>query len=210
MEQLNARSDVTVFALGGASWPRVGSDGNWVPTFIDAGLDVRPLRPANCGLHLNWSGVFAERYAGVPLKNARVSVGTTTARGDIMVTERGLESGPIYMVAADARDLIERDGSCILTVDLHPDLTVDAVIDRLTTRRPKDSVSTFLRRTLGLAPVAVALLREATGNDLPSDSQQLAQLIKAVPLTIVSVATLARLPAAGVVQYGRLGSPWRT
>lgn len=199
------RSDVTVFALGGASWPRVGSDGSWVPTFIAAGLDVRPLRPANCAVHVAWSRVFAEQYAGVPLKNTLVTTGATTARGDITVTERGLESGPIYMVSSDVRYAIERDGTCILTVDLHPDLTVDAVAGRLSNRRPKDSVTNFLRRSLGLAPVAVALLREATGNDLPTAPQELAQLIKAVPLTITSVASLERaISTAGGLSFDEL------
>jgi len=204
---LDVRGDVTVFALGGASWPRVGSDGGWVPHFVAAGLDVRPLRPANCGVHLDWSRVFAEQYAGMPLKNTRVSVGARVARGDIMVTDRGLESGPIYMVSSEVRDTIERHGTCTLVVDLHPDLTVDAVADRLSGRRPKDSANTSLRRSLGLAPVAVALLREATGNALPSEPSQLALLIKAVPLAVQSVAPIERaISTAGGVSFGELDS----
>lgn len=199
------RSDVTVFALGGASWPRVGSDGSWVPAFIAAGLDVRPLRPANCGLHLNWSKLFAERYAGVPLKNARISVGATMARGDITVTDSGLESGPIYVVSSAVRDAIERDGVCTAFVDLHPDLTVDAVATRLSGRRPKDSASSLLRRSLGLAPVAVALLREATGNAIPREPNQLALLIKAVPLAVLSVAPIGRsISTAGGLSFDEL------
>ena len=204
---LDVRSDATVFALGGASWPRVGSDGGWVPHFVAAGLDVRPLRPANCGVHLNWSHAFAGRYAGAPLKNTCVSIGATTARGDITVTGRGLESGPIYMVSSVVRDTIDRDGTCTLVIDLHPDLTVDTVATRLSTRRPKDSASTFLRRSLGLAPVAVALLREATGGALPSDPRQLALLVKAVPLTVQSVASIERaISSAGGVSFDEFDS----
>ena len=204
---VDTRSDVTVVALGGASWPRVGSDGSWVPDFVAAGLDVRALRPANCGVHLNWSRVFAERYAGAPLKNTRVSIGATMARGDIMVTDRGLESGPIYTVSSEVRDAIDRDGTCTLVVDLHPDLTVDAVADRLSSRRPKDSATTSLRRSVGLSPVAVALLREATGNALPSEARQLAQLIKAVPLAVQSVAPLERaISTAGGLSFDELDS----
>ena len=188
----NVRGDVTVFALGGASWPRVGADGGWAAVFAAAGLDVRSLRPANCGLHVNWSQVFAGRYTGVPVKNTRVSVGTTTERGDIMITDRGLESGPIYMVSSVVRDAIDREGRCTILIDLHPDLTVDTIAARLSGRRTKDSVTNSLRRSLGLSPVAIALLREATGNDLPSDGVALAQLIKAVPLTIESVAPIER------------------
>ncbi len=198
-------SNVTVVALGGASWPRVGSDGGWVPHFVAAGIDVRALRPANCGVHINWSPVFAERYAGAPLKNARVSIGSTTARGDITVTDRGLESGPVYMVSSEVRHAIDRDGTCALFVDLHPDLTVEAVTDRLSSRRSKDSATTFLRRSLGLTPVAIALLREATGNALPVEPRELALLVKAVPLSVHAVATLERaISTAGGVSFDEL------
>ena len=204
---IEIRSATTVIALGGGSWPRVGSDARWVPHFATAGVDVHALRPANCGVHINWSPVFAQQYAGVPLKNTHVSIGDAHARGDIMVTDRGLESGPIYTVSSAVRDLVDRESSCTLVVDLHPDLSVDAVTDRLLRRRPKDSVPTFLRRALGLSPVAVALLREATANALPSDPRQLAQLIKAVPLTVQSVAPIARaISTAGGVSFDELDS----
>lgn len=198
-------SDVTVFALGGASWPRVGSDGSWAAIFAAAGLDVSALKPTNCGLHVNWSPTFAERFAGVPVKNTRVSVGETSARGDLMITDRGLESGPIYMVSSVARDAIDHSGRCTLFLDLHPDLTAGAIAARLSSRRTKDSATNFLRRSLGLSPVAIALLREATGNELPIDSMQFASLIKAVPLTIESVAPLARaISTAGGLAFHEL------
>ena len=197
--------DVTVFALGGASWPRVGSDGSWAALFTAAGLDVNALKPANCGLHVNWSPTFVERFVGVPVKNTRVSVGEASARGDVMITDRGLESGPIYMVSSVVRDAVERDGQCAILIDLHPDLSAEAIVARLSSRRTKDSATNFLRRTLGLSPVAIALLREATRNELPSDSLQLAELIKAIPLTIKSVAPLGRaISTAGGLKFHEL------
>ena len=200
-----ASGDVTIFALGGASWPRVGSDGTWAAIFTAAGLDVSALKPANCGLHVNWSPTFVERFAGVPVKNTRVSVGEASARGDVMITDRGLESGPIYMVSSAVRDAVERYGRCTILIDLHPDHTADAIAARLSSRRTKDSATNFLRRSLGLSPVAIALLREATGNELPSDRIQLAELIKAVPLTVESVAPLARaISTAGGLSFHEL------
>ena len=202
---ITTHTDATIFALGGASWPRVGSDGTWAHLFTTAGIDIRPLRPANCGVHVQWSQLFAEQYAGIPLKNVRVSVGLATSRGDLTITERGLESGPIYMVAATARDAIDRNGTCTLLVDLHPDLTVDAVVARLSNKRPKDSVSTFLRRSAGLSPVAVALLREATANNIPADTRRLAELIKAVPLKVESIAPIGRaISTAGGLSFDDL------
>jgi uncharacterized flavoprotein (TIGR03862 family) len=188
---VQTRADVSVFALGGASWPRVGSDGGWVAPFLRAGLDVRPLRPANCGLHVAWTPQFGQ-YAGVPLKNVRLTVGDSSARGDAMVTDVGLESGPVYLVSSAARDAIERDGECTLTVDLHPDLSSESIEDRLASRRTKDSASNALRRSLNLSPVAIALLREATGNELPNTPGQLAGLIKALPLRVYATSPLAR------------------
>lgn len=147
-------SDVTVLALGGASWPRVGSDGGWVAEFRRAGVEVNELRAANCGIRVDWTGLFADRFAGLPLKNVAVAVAGRSVRGDGMVTRGGIEGGPVYAHSTAIRDAIDRDGRCAITVDLHPDLTVAALSDRLERRRPKDSLATSLRRTIGLAPVA--------------------------------------------------------
>jgi uncharacterized flavoprotein (TIGR03862 family) len=190
---LEAPADVTVFALGGASWPRVGSDGGWVEPFGAAGLDVRTPRPSNCAVDLDWTEHFRSRFAGAPLKNVALRVsGGTAVRGDATVTATGLESGPVYALTAEIRAELDTQGSCRLTVDLHPDLDVAAVAVRLRSRRPKDSTATALRRALGLSPIAVALLREATANSLPTDAAELAALVKAVPLTVRALAGLER------------------
>jgi uncharacterized flavoprotein (TIGR03862 family) len=185
-----------VLALGGASWPRVGSDGSWVALLHAAGVEVRPLRPANSGFDVAWSPAFAERFAGTPVKNVRVSVGDgperVSVRGEAMITSTGIEGGVVYAVGATARDEIDRAGRAVLTLDLHPDVDVRAVSERLAKRRPKDSASTALRRTLGLAPVAVGLLREHAGTRLPSDPEALARLVTALPLVLTGVAPIGR------------------
>ncbi len=192
--------DVTVLALGGASWPRVGSDGTWVSTLRDVGIRVNDLRPANCGVCIGWTTHFSERFGGVPLKNVAVSVGETSVRGDAMVTGYGMEAGPVYALSSTIRDTLDRDGRCIMNIDLCPDLTIDAVTQRLARRRPKDSLATSLRGTIGLSPATSSLLREATGNNVPTEPEELAVLIKAVPLVIESTAPLARaISSAGGV-----------
>ncbi len=185
-------SDVNVFALGGASWPRVGSDGGWVDTFRRAGIAVNELRPANCGVRVDWSTDFVERFAGVPLKNVAVSVGGVSVRGDAMVTRSGLEGGCVYAHSRALREAIDHDGRCAITIDLHPDLTTDRLVERLSLRRPKDSVSSTLRRTLGLTPVAAAVLRELTGNLIPSDLPAMAAFVKAVPLVVYATMPIDR------------------
>lgn len=198
-------SDVTVLALGGASWPRVGSDGGWVTAFRDAGVEVSDLRPANCGIRIAWTGLFAERFAGIPLKNVAIGVAGRSVRGDVVVTAAGLEGGPVYIQSAAIRDLIQRDGQAVVTVDLHPDLAVDGVQSRLARRRPKDSLATSLRRSLGLAPAAISLLRESTDNRPPTDATQLAALVKAVPFVVEATMPIERaISSAGGVAMAEL------
>jgi hypothetical protein len=194
------RPDAVVLALGGASWPRLGSDGRWLEPLASEGVEVTPFRPSNVGFDVAWSEVFAERFAGLPLKPVALTFGETTVRGEAMVTRYGLEGGAVYALSAPLRDAVERDGSATLTIDLRPDLTVEALALRLTKSRGKDSVSNWLRKAAGLSPVGVGLLREIPGA-LPEGADKLARRIKAVRLTLTGVQGLARaISSAGGVR----------
>ena len=204
-------SDVTVFALGGASWPRLGSDGGWVGPFSERGVTVTPLRPANVGVRVAWSDVFTGRFEGTPLKNVRFTVGgrpgrrDPSVRGDAMVTRTGLEGGPVYALGASIRSALDADGSCVLEVDLRPDATVDQLTDRLPHRRPKDSASTWLRRSIGLDPVAIALMRESRGGSLPGDAAATAELVKAVPVVVSETMPIDRaISTAGGIAWSEV------
>jgi uncharacterized flavoprotein (TIGR03862 family) len=200
-------SDVVVFALGGASWPRLGSDASWVDPFRDAGVAVTPLRPANVGVRVGWTDLFADRFAGTPLKNVGLTVRghRVPVRGDVMVTRTGLEGGPVYAIGAAIRDTLDGDQPCVLEVDLRPDLTVDTLADRLRHRRPKDSGSNWLRRAIGLDPVAIALVREAFGGALPSDAAETAELVKAVPVVVTATMPIARaISTAGGIAWSQV------
>jgi uncharacterized flavoprotein (TIGR03862 family) len=194
---IEVASDVTILALGGASWPRVGSDGGWVDHVRGAGIEVRDLRASNCGIEVEWRHDFVDRFEGIALKNVAVESHGVAVRGDAMITAAGLEGGPVYSRSASIRDTIDRDGRCVVTIDLQPDLAVAAVAERLARRRSKDSLATSLRRTVGLSPVAVAMLRELVGKQLPSDATELAALLKAVPLVVESVMPLNRAISSG-------------
>ena len=150
-------NDVSLFALGGASWPRVGSDGRWVDLFRRAGIAVTELLPANCGMRVDWTEHFVDRFAGVPLKNVAIDVDGVRVRGDAMITRYGIEGGPIYAHSAALRTAISRDGRFTMLIDLHPDLGIDQLVERLGRRRSKDSVTSSLRRSLELTPVAISL-----------------------------------------------------
>ena len=196
--------DAVVLALGGASWPRLGSDGSWRDWLTAEGVAVEPFRPSNVGFDVAWSEVFADRFAGQPLKPVALTHGDRTVRGEAMVTRYGLEGGVIYALSAGLRDAIGRDGTAALTVDLRPDLTVEALAGRLAKPRGKDSATNWLRKVAGLSPVAVGLLREIPG-ELPAGADKLAKRIKAVRLTLTGVQGLARaISSAGGVRLDQV------
>ena len=175
--------DAWVLALGGASWPRTGSDGAWVAHLTGIGVDVAPLRPANCGFVVGWSDVFRGRFAGTPLKDVALRHRGATSRGDVVVTDHGIEGGPVYALAPGLRDAIDVAGEVHVRIDLFPAADPPTVAARLGRRRPKDSMATGLGRA-GLAPVVVGLLREVTGNRLPAGIGDLARLLKALPVRL--------------------------
>ena len=176
----------TVLALGGASWPSVGGDGSWLAHVETAGIPVVPFAASNAGVLVAWSARLLERFEGGPIKNAALTAGGRTVRGEPTITATGLEGGPIYALGPELRS------GHGLEIDLQPDLDADALATRLVDRRrPKDSVSTWLRKG-GLSPVDVALLRDATGNRLPTEATAIANLAKAVPIPVEGLAPIDR------------------
>ena len=195
-------TDAAVLALGGASWPRLGSDGAWARTLAERGVGVTPFRPANCGFTAGWSELFRARFAGVALKNVALSFEGRSARGDLTVTGYGLEGGAIYTLSARLRDAIERGGDAVLTVDLRPDLALPALTSKLETRRPGESSANALRRAAGLSPVAANLLRESLGGALPPEPAALARAIKATCVRLSGVQPLDRaISTAGGLSF---------
>jgi uncharacterized flavoprotein (TIGR03862 family) len=147
-------ADITILAMGGASWPKLGSDGNWVPVLRGLGVEVHNLTPSNSGVITDWSTHFSERFAGKPLKRIALTCGGRTMRGEAIVTKRGLEGGAVYGLSRQLREATE------LAIDLKPDLSEAQVAAKLERPRGKDSTSNWLRKSLNLPPVAIALLRE--------------------------------------------------
>ncbi|MEP3670869.1 MAG: TIGR03862 family flavoprotein, partial [Roseibium sp.] len=177
--ELKARA--SLLALGGASWPKLGSDGSWVSNLHRQGVAVNALRPANCGFEIAWSDLLKDRFAGTPLKPLTVTFGTECARGEAVLSERGLEGGAVYALSPLIRREIELSGNARLLLDLRPDISIEKLTSRLSANRGKQSISTFLRKAGGLSPVQISLLREA--GPLPETPQALAERIKQTPLT---------------------------
>lgn len=174
----------TVLALGGASWPRLGSDGAWSALLAARGVAVTALEASNCGFDADWSDHLRARAAGQPLKAIRLTINGHEAGGESMITETGLEGGPVYALSAPLRAAIARDGAARITLDLAPDLSRAVLAERLARPRGKTSMANHLRRTVGLSGVKAALLREGAEPATFADPAALAERIKAMPLTL--------------------------
>jgi uncharacterized flavoprotein (TIGR03862 family) len=197
------RPAATILALGGASWPRLGSDGAWVAWLRGRGVDVADLVPANCGFETRWSEHFRQRFAGQPLKPVAVAFDNEPAlQGELLVTEHGLEGSLIYALSAPLRQRIASDGAVTVQLDLAPGRSADALQIALAAPRGKRSHSEFLRRQAGIDGVRLGLLYEQLGRPLPDDPAVLAAAIKALPLRLDATRPIAEaISSAGGVCF---------
>jgi uncharacterized flavoprotein (TIGR03862 family) len=182
------RADATVLALGGASWPRLGSDGAWPALLPDCA--VAPFRPSNMGFAVDWSDHLRKRFAGTPLKRIALDFEGRSVRGEAVLTEHGIEGGALYALSAPLREAIARDGEALLRLDLRPDIAAPDLARRLGSRPRGVTLSNHLRRAGGLSPVAVALVQEALHAGAPVGD--LAALVKALPLRLLAPFPIAR------------------
>jgi uncharacterized flavoprotein (TIGR03862 family) len=206
-------TSATVLALGGASWPRLGSDAAWVKTLAAKGVTIAPLKPANCGFTVAWSDVFRNRFEGQPLKGVALAFGPHMARGEAIITRTGIEGGAVYALSAELREAVEKSGTATLHVALRPDLGPDDLIARLSAPRGKQSLANFLRKAAQLSPVGIGLLQEAAIASSKSLSSfappDLAQLIDAVPIKLDGTAPIARaISTAGGLCFDELDADY--
>eukprot|EP01030_Chromulinospumella_sphaerica_P018403 gene18403-18264_t len=198
-------ADATILALGGASWPRLGSDGGWTGLLAGRGVEIAPFQPANVGFDVAWSPIFKERFAGQPLKAIALTHAGQTVRGEAMIAGYGLEGGAIYALSAALRAAIAADGKAELSIDLHPDQSLGQLTARLVKPQGRQSQSNHLRKAAHLSPAAVGLMREATGGPIPISPRSQAALIKAVPVTLTGMQGLERaISSAGGVRLAEL------
>ncbi len=201
---LDVTADATILALGGASWPRLGSDGGWVARVREVGVSVHDLTAANMGVHLAWSDLFRERFAGTPLKRIALTCGRDSVRGEAVITAEGLEGGVVYALSRTIRAAL-RHGPTTLRIDLRPDLPLETLHARLAAAPKKLSFANLMRKAAGLSLGAAGLVREAAGADRPSDPMALAQLIKAVPLPLTGAAGITRaISSAGGIAWDEI------
>jgi uncharacterized flavoprotein (TIGR03862 family) len=203
-------ADAVVLALGGASWPQLGSDGAWVAPLQQAGIDIAPLQPANCGFELAWSEHLSSRFAGAPLKPVvahwtdRRGV-AHSRQGEFVLSEYGVEGSLIYAIGAELREQIATCGEALLKLDLVPGYTRLALADRLAASRGKHSIGDWLRRRAGLDAAKCALVFELTDKATLADPQALAAQLKALPLHLRAPRPVAEaISTAGGVRLEAL------
>ena len=197
---------ITVLALGGASWPRLGSDGGWIDLLTREGITVSRLKPSNCGFRVAWSGRFRDRFEGHPLKNITLSFAGHRGRGELVITCDGIEGGAVYALSPTLRDAVDTAGAATLLVDLLPDMKVDHVTRRLSAPRGKQSLANILRKALSLSPAAIGFAQEAKQGKLGALAPaEIAEVLKAIPVTLTGTAPIARaISSAGGVCFREL------
>ena len=209
--EVTVQADAVVLAMGGGSWPQLGSDAAWVAPLAARGIDMAPLQSANCGFDVDWTAYFRDRQAGAPLKPlvahwVALDGQPRTLQGECVISADGIEGSLIYAMAADLRDTLARDGAVTLHLDLLPGQTEAQLLDKLQRPRQGRSFGEHLRRQLGLGGVKSALLFEVLGKDagqLPAD--RIAAALKRLPLSLLRPRPMAEvISTAGGVRLEAL------
>lgn len=199
------KADATLLALGGASWPRLGSDGSWTEILAAKNLAISPLRPANCGFEVAWSDIFKNKFAGQPLKSVVLSFEGQSIAGEAMISARGIEGGAVYALSALLREALAKQGKARLHIDLRPGVALEELAAKLETPMRGKSFSEFMRKEAGLSPIATSLLREAEKDPGKLPPARLAALIKALPLVLAAPFPIDRaISSAGGIRFDEL------
>ncbi|SFZ84817.1 hypothetical protein SAMN02983003_2229 [Devosia enhydra] len=196
------RFDAVLLALGGASWPRLGSDAVWVPWLRAKGVAIAPFQPANCGFRVPWSPIFAERFAGAPVKSVRVT--GDAAAGEFVVTASGIEGSLVYAHSARLRERLAAEGTATLTLDLAPDRPLERLAAEFARQPRQASFANRLRKGARLEGVKAGLVRECVPNAAGLDASALAHAIKHLPLPLTATQPIDRAisSAGGIVWDG--------
>jgi uncharacterized flavoprotein (TIGR03862 family) len=208
--QINITSDAVILALGGGSWKKLGSTGEWVKFLSEQGVDIAPLKPSNCGFDVAWSEHFRSRFEGQPLKSVVLtfidSKGNSFNKpGEFVVTIHGVEGSLIYSLSPFLRDEIELAGKAIIKLDLAPGIPVQRLVEKLAAPRGKQSIANHLRKTVNISGVKAGLLWEFVPREQFNDPERLATMIKGLPIPLLAARPLDEaISSAGGVRFTEL------
>ena len=199
--------DIKIFALGGASWPKLGSDANWVNIFQQQNIPVTPFRPSNCGFNVNWSNIFLSKYSGAPVKSCRVSVNGFDKIGDFIITDYGLEGGVIYSHSRKILNEIREKRCAIISIDFIPEKNYDEIFSLVSKEKGKNTLTNHLRKNLNLSGVRASLLREFTSPEKLKSAVALTKSIKALEIPIYQSQSIDRaISSAGGICFDAVDS----
>ncbi|GAA3090497.1 TIGR03862 family flavoprotein [Rhizobium viscosum] len=197
--------DATLLALGGASYPRLGSDADWVPLLSDRGIMIAPFQPANCGFDVAWSEIFRDRFAGEPLKSVTATSRAGTFPGEFVISKHGIEGSLVYAHSAVLRDDLLQNGKATVAIDLAPGRTLDRLSRDLARQDAKTSFSNRLRKGAGIDGVKAALLRELVPETDRNDPHKLAAAIKALPVPLLRPRPITEaISSAGGIAFSEI------
>jgi uncharacterized flavoprotein (TIGR03862 family) len=198
-------ADAVILALGGGSWPKLGSTGSWVEIFVAQGIPVAPLKPANCGFDVGWSEHFRAKFDGAPLKAVAVTFNDIRKQGEFIVTKDGVEGSLIYALSAPLRAEIEQKGVAVITLDLAPDWSIEKLVNRLAMLRGSRSMSSHLEKAIGLKGVKAGLVWEYLPREVLNQPEKLATALKALRVPLTRPRPLAEaISSAGGVRFEAL------
>jgi uncharacterized flavoprotein (TIGR03862 family) len=186
---VSLQPDIIVFALGGASWKITGSDGSWISHLKNAGIQINPFLPSNCGYEISWSKTFLETAEGKSLKNISVTCNSLEKKGELVITKFGLEGNAIYALSPEIRKGLQQNGQASIFIDLKPMLSAATILDKLKFKGNK-SLSKQLENELNINTVQLALLKSTLSKDEFINPDTLSAKIKQLPLTIIGAAPL--------------------
>jgi uncharacterized flavoprotein (TIGR03862 family) len=198
---IHEKSDATLLALGGASWPQLGSNGKWVDILSNYDIKIAKLEPANCGFVVNWSDYFKQKFAGTPLKSIAITHNNITHKGEFVVTKNGIEGNAVYALSSYLRETIKEEGKAILYLDLRPEMSLENLEKKLAIQNKK-SFSNYLQKA-GFANYTNSLLRELIGLDKinNANSHELANYLKNLPITLIATSDINRsISSAGGIK----------
>jgi uncharacterized flavoprotein (TIGR03862 family) len=199
--------DIKIFALGGASWPKLGSDANWVNIFQQQNIPITPFRPSNCGFNVNWSNIFLSKYSGAPVKSCSVSVSGFSETGDFIITDYGLEGGVIYTHSRRILNEMREKQRAIISIDLIPEKTYDEIFSLVSKEKGKNTLTNHLRKNLNLSGVRASLLREFTSPEKLKSIATLTKSIKELQIPIYQSQSIDRaISSAGGICFDAIDS----
>lgn len=204
---IEAKPHATILALGGASWPKLGSNANWIPWLEQHGVKINPFRPANCGFQVNWSPHFSEKFHGHPMKSVVLTFQDFKQQGEFVVTRKGVEGSLIYTVSAKLRDEIDSTGTAIITLDLAPHVSKEKLLKVLSRPRDSRTLSNHIKKTIGIQDVKMGLLYEFISKEDLNNIEKLVTAIKSLEIPLCAVNPIdAAISCAGGVSFEELNS----